>query len=387
MHLAVFSHKVCWPSQSSGSGYATDGGFPFQMQSISELFEKTTLIVPCMKIADRSGEVELTGHNLSVVPLTVPLGRGILRKLTLPLWLLANSYSIIREACLADAIHAPIPGDIGTLGLLIAVLLRKRLFVRHCGNWFVQRTTAERFWKWFMERFAGGRNVVLATGGGDQPPSNRNHAIRWVFSTSLTERDLEECSRRRVIDNCGPIRLITVCRQEWGKGTELVIRSLPLILDALPNTTLDIVGDGAGLEDFKRIAESLGLEGRIQFHGKVSHKQVVDLLQSADLFCYPTASEGFPKAVLEALACGLPVVTTRVSVLPYLIGSGGGILLDEATPACLAQAVLECINNPREYRRMSLLAAKVARQYSLERWKELLGETLGTAWGRLRPDA
>ena len=51
--------------------------------------------------------------------------------------------------------------------MLFAFVLRKPLFVRHCGNWFVQTTAAEHFWKWFMVRFAGGRNVMIATGGDD----------------------------------------------------------------------------------------------------------------------------------------------------------------------------------------------------------------------------
>src|SRR5262249_28886474 len=80
MRLVVFSHKVCWRSAELPSGFATDGGFPFQMRALSELFESTTLVVPCARRADHSGEVALAGHNLTVAPLSLPIGAGFKRK-------------------------------------------------------------------------------------------------------------------------------------------------------------------------------------------------------------------------------------------------------------------------------------------------------------------
>src|SRR5207248_10457556 len=127
------------------------------------------------------------------------------------------------------------------------------------------------------------------------------------------------------------------------------------------------------LRDFRQLADSLAVSHRIVFHGKVDHMRVIELLKQADLFCYPTrASEGFPKVVLEALACGLPVVTTRVSVLAELIGAGGGQLLDEATPEAVAKAVLEIMSKSDSYHAMSAQAIKTARHYSLERWSDTI---------------
>jgi len=213
MKLAVFSHKPCWPSAASPSGYATDGGFPMQMGAISELFETTVLVVPCAVNDNSVGEMPLVGHGISVTPLKHPRGSGLLRKLDIPLWFLRNMPVLLREIRRADAVHTPIPGDIGTVGMLLAFVLRKPLFVRHCGNWFVQRTVAERFWRWFVERFAGGRNVMLATGGAAESPSVRNPEVRWIFSTSLTEEELYECAANRQLTAGGDRRLIIACRQ------------------------------------------------------------------------------------------------------------------------------------------------------------------------------
>src|SRR5205085_5822266 len=124
-----------------------------------------------------------------------------------------------------------------------------------------------------------------------------------------------------------------------------------------------VVGDGADLPKFSGLASALGLSSHVTFHGKVDHDGVVKLLQKADLFCYPTrASEGFPKVVLEALACGLPVITTPVSVLPQLISDGCGLLIEEASPAALAKAVGACLSDEGQYQEMSRRSLATARK-------------------------
>jgi hypothetical protein len=382
----VFSHKLCWRPRE-GEGFATDGGFPFQMRAIAGLFDSTTLVLPCQPSPGHRGDARLSGHNLTVVPLSVPQGQGLWHKMRFPFWFLRNLPVLIRETLRADAVHAPIPGDIGTIGMALALVCRKPLFVRHCGNWFVQATPAEHVWKASMQWLAGGANVMLATGGGGKPPSDRNPAVKWIFSSACTARDLHEAASRAGTREPGT-RLIIGCRQDREKGTGIAIESLSRLVRDFPAITLDVVGDGEALAEFRQLAIRLGVDRRVTFHGSVPHDRVMALLQQADLFCYPTiASEGFPKIVLEALACGLPVVTTRVSVLPGLIGTGCGVLVDRAAPDEIAAAVKSCLMSPESYRRMSRCATATAAQYSLERWSEAIGEMLRTAWGPLRRNA
>jgi glycosyltransferase involved in cell wall biosynthesis len=111
-------------------------------------------------------------------------------------------------------------------------------------------------------------------------------------------------------------------------------------------------------------------------------------MRQADLFCFPTvSSEGFPKVVIEAMACGLPVITTKISSLPQLIGSRCGVLIDKATPLILANAVRQCLIDQEKYQRMSEQAAITAKQYSLEKWREVIGRELSATWGQLRSNA
>ncbi len=382
MRLAVYSHKPCWRSPGSPTGYATDGGFPMQMEALSELFDETVLVVPCAQGQGRRGEGHLRGHNLSVRPVSYPRGAGLARKLDMGAWMVRNRQAIFGTLRWADAVHAPIPGDIGTIGMLLAWGARKPLFVRHCGNWAVQRTLAERLWRWFMERHAGARNVMMATGGGEQPPSPSFPSVQWIFSTSLTEAELLALHRPRTHPLGGCLKLVTVGRQEAGKGTDTLVRALPAVSSVWPDVSLDVVGGGSQIGGLQRLADEEAVGHRVRFHGAVSHDRVLSILREADLFCFPTRSEGFPKAVLEALACGLPVVTTSVSVLPHLMRGGAGWVMPEATPAAVAQAVLAAVDKPALYVEASNAAFSTARQYTLERWQSVIREALEASWQR-----
>lgn len=380
MKLAVISHKICWRSPASPSGFVTDGGFPMQIKAISELFDETKVVVPCETGGNSDGASALDGKNLQITPLRVPKGAGLRRKMDFPRWLAGNGWKIWREVKNADAVHTPIPGDVGTIGMLFALLLRKPLFVRHCGNWMVQKTAAEAFWKWSMERFAGGRNVMLATGGAVDAPSNRNANIKWIFSTSLAAAEIRNAAPRQFPAD-GKLKLIAACRLEKRKGVETIIESLPLILEKFPGANLDVVGGGSLLNKLKKLAQKLNLEDKIRFHGKVAQPEVIALMKQAHVFCFPTsASEGFPKVVLEALACGLPVITTKVSVLPQLIKNGGGILLDEPTSRAVSAAIEQICSDRNQYCRMSAAAVSVAQSYTLENWRDFIGENLRQAW-------
>jgi glycosyltransferase involved in cell wall biosynthesis len=385
VRLAVVSYKICWRSDDSPSGFATDGGFPFQMKAISELFDETRLVVPVAPVRRGVGEVALSGHNLSLVPVDVPVGQDLRRKLGLPQWLVRNLATIIREIRNADAVHTPIPGDLGSIGMLVAMALRKPLFIRYCGNWQVRKTLAERLWGWLLERKADARTVVLATGGGPIPPSYRNSNLRWIFASSLTQSELARYATVRHAPSPDGPKLVIACRQERKKGTGQIIESLPLLAKSYPNISLDVIGEGVHLPEFRKTAERCNVAQRVRFHGKVDHAGVMEILSRSDLFCFPTrASEGFPKAVLEALACGLPVVSTRVSVLGDLLSAGGGVLLDESSPEAIAAGVNRCLESDAHYRKLSADAIRIASAYSLEVWRDTIGAHLTSGWGALR---
>ncbi len=382
MHLVVISHKFCWIDPSSASGYCTDAEFASQIGALSQLFERTTVVMPAHRSAAPDGSNSLVGYRLSVQPLPPCLGRRWSLKVTPLVWLPAL-WRAIRQA---EAVHVPMSSALGASAIVMALLQRRPLFV-HYGSWKFSPTTMGRFVRWLVERIAGGRNVVLAADGGEQPPLACSPRVRWVSAASLCQAELEAVPERLTWQPGRTLRLITMGRQEPVQNTEALFRALYLIRQHYPQTTLDVVGDGSCLPRLRRLAVEMGLEGAIFFYGRVDHQTALTALSRADLFCLPAGSEGFSKVVHEALACGLPVIATPVAVFRQLITSEVGQVLPDAEPETIAQVVLELSADAQRLGKMARQARCIAREYSLERWRDEIGRHLRAAWGdaALRP--
>ncbi len=132
----------------------------------------------------------------------------------------------------------------------------------------------------------------------------------------------------------GPVWL-TVGNLVELKGVDIVIEALA----QLPNTTLLIVGDGPQEHMLRRLVERLGLGTRAHFLGAVSHDQLCEYNNAADALVLASSREGMPNVVLEALACGTPVVATPVGGVPELITAPeAGELMRERSPEALVKA-------------------------------------------------
>ena len=127
-------------------------------------------------------------------------------------------------------------------------------------------------------------------------------------------------------------------------------------------------------------AAALGLDEVITFHGNLGHQAVLGLLGTAHIYLMPSLVEGFPKALLEAMACGLPAVATAVSVIPRLVGTSG-VLLPEPTPAAIAAAVTSLLADDARLAAMGRAARAASQQYTLEGWQQVIGERLAEVWG------
>ena len=381
MKLLVISHKETWADPTSPTGYSTIGGFPFQMSAISQLFNETTLLVLERASPLPSGAQHLTSRSLRVMTLPEPRGRDIERKLRLLTWIPRHLPFIWRSVRAADAVHAPVPGDLGTIGILVALMQKKCLFVRHCGRWGKKNTLADRFLLFLLERIAGGRNVVLATGGDDQPPSQRNPSIHWIFATSLRRDDMASIHPAKSWQTGDRLKLITVGALNEVKNTTALIQALSIVLKHVPNCHLELIGSGHLYQMLFEQAQTLKLMDSLTFLGNLSHQDVLEFLSRSHIFLLPSHSEGFPKALLEAMAAGLPVVASSVSVIPYLLGKYQcGILLNKPDAENVAKAVLQMIANPQQMKRMGDNARKAAEGYTLEKWGEQIRHELESAW-------
>jgi glycosyltransferase involved in cell wall biosynthesis len=129
------------------------------------------------------------------------------------------------------------------------------------------------------------------------------------------------------------------------KNCHGLLRAWALARTDLAGRQLAVVGPGSDqkyLAELRSLAAELGIAGDLVFVGGVPLQETVSFYRAADVFIYPSLNETFGLPILEAMACGCPVVTSDTSAMPETAG-GAAILSDPADPASIAKAMIEAL--------------------------------------------
>jgi glycosyltransferase involved in cell wall biosynthesis len=110
-------------------------------------------------------------------------------------------------------------------------------------------------------------------------------------------------------------------------GIETAIHALALVKDTLPEVQLKIAGTGPLAGKLEDLVRELGLSDRVAFLGRLERHEVVKLYHSAHAMLNPSRVDNMPNSVLEALACGVPVISTNVGGVPYIVEDAQTALL------------------------------------------------------------
>jgi len=165
--------------------------------------------------------------------------------------------------------------------------------------------------------------------------------------------------------NPDDLAIVSVGRLYARKGLFTLIESMPAVTKRFSNAKFIISGKGQSDEMHKLIAhaEKLGVKDNIVFTGYYPDKKLPKLYQAADVFAFSTFYEHHPFAVLEALATGLPVVTTTVGGIPETIESGkNGFLVEPFNPKQFSDRILYLLEHPVEAEEMGAKARKTVEQ-------------------------
>ncbi len=165
-----------------------------------------------------------------------------------------------------------------------------------------------------------------------------------------------------------PPRLLYHGRVDLRKGLGELLAAMPAVLQAVPDATLTVSGIGPDVDVLAAKVGELGLSGAVTLAGYAGYDEAPDRLRAGDLFVSPTYSEGFSNTILEAMASGLPVVSTRaVGVVDCLTDGQNGLLVPVGSVDELAGAIVRLLRDAALRRRLAANALDdVRRLYSWE---------------------
>jgi len=165
------------------------------------------------------------------------------------------------------------------------------------------------------------------------------------------------------------LKLLTVGRLSVSKRIELLVSVVELIRKQFPNATLKIAG-GGGLENqLRQLIKDKGMENCIAMLGIVPAEEMPELYRKSDIFVSASLQEGMSNAMLEAMASGIPIVTTRCEGVQELIADNG-IVVEKADAKSIADAVMNLAKDEQAYNTMRVAARKQAENFSWQRVAE-----------------
>ena len=364
MRLCIVSHVVHYRHGGRVHAYAP---YAREIEVWADLFSEVRIAAPCEDAppSGTPGDTALIDRgNVAMDPQPRAggdtLGAKLRQVLMLP-WMAASMAGALRKA---DAVHVRCPGNLGLLGAALAPLFSRRRIAKYAGQWpdWEGEARTVRLQKALLRSRWWRAPVTVYGSWPGQPP--------WIvpFFTSVLDREQIERARRSAASKrpTDHPRVLFVGRLSRAKNVDV-------LLDALNGLPCTVVGDGP---------ERAALEARAPqatFAGAVDFDRVLDFYESHDILVLASETEGWPKAIVEAMAFGLVCIGSDRGLIPQILGEGRGMVVPPRNVEALA-AALRRASDPKEAEAIRSRAAAFGQRYSLEDLKEALREVMAKWW-------
>jgi glycosyltransferase involved in cell wall biosynthesis len=241
------------------------------------------------------------------------------------------------------------------------------------------------FFRWWFSRklkwetrYADVASYVTSVRLPDRYPAQSAKKVIFASSIELLPHQLRQGPRNYQAKSV--FKLISVgALEDWRKGQDLAFKCLKELISLGYDVRLTWIGDGRARGDSERLANELGITDRIEMRGQLpSGDAIFSALDEADIFIMPTRGEGLPRAVIEAMARGLPVVASDVGGIPELLSEQ--FLHKSGDVSGMTRIISDLITTPESLSKASWDNLEKAKNYLESHLSERRTELYKTLW-------
>ena len=374
--LGVVYHMPFWQTPD-GALWEAEGSFARYIDSLAPYFDEIVLAVPVFDAPPAAG-TRLRASNVRLAPLPYfPGPRQFYPQLR-------TIYGRLRrfvEGC--DIVHLRVPSPAAIFAFQLASKMKRPVFALVVGDYrallphLPYRGLKRALFSGYVAleeqavaRIAS-RSLTFANGASLRVKHERDNPR--VFETKTTTLQSTDIATRSDSCQSRPIRLLTVSRIDPRKNLRLLPDVIATLRRAGYDVTLDIVGPPIGLlgeqerDAIRADAARAGVSEFVRLLGALPLDALMAAYRTYDLFVLPTGpGEGIPRVLLEAMAGGLPIVTSKVSGITSLITHRHNGLLTDATTASVASTVQELLDNAQLRQDLIRAGYETARAHTLD---------------------
>ena len=163
-------------------------------------------------------------------------------------------------------------------------------------------------------------------------------------------------------------KIVCISRLEANKGIECALHAMKLIVKRYPDSKLVVIGGGSIRKELEELMRDLAIEKNVEFIGEVQNVDVPNYLSSANIYLLTSFNEGFSISLLEAMASGLPVISTPVGIAPNVHHKwNNGYLVPIKNPHAIYEAVINMTENPDIRSMFSRNSIEKSKEYAWDR--------------------
>lgn len=266
----------------------------------------------------------------------------------------------------ADHIHLRCPGNIGLLGCLVQVMFPKKIkTAKYAGNWdpASKQPISYKLQKWILSSTFLTKNMQTLVYGNWK---NQTKNIKPFFTASFNESEIEIPIER---DYSNKLNFIFVGSLVKGKRPLLAIRIVEILKEEGFNVSLELFGNGVLKPQLQSYIDDKLLQDIVTLKGNLRQKTIMQVLRKAHFLILPSKSEGWPKAIAEAMFFGTIPIATKISCVPYMLDYGKrGILIKPYTSEAV-NTIKYHLKNHNDLKLMSKLGSKWSQNYTLDKFE------------------
>lgn len=297
------------------------------------------------------------------------LKNAILAFFTVPLILI----SIFKACKKADHIHLRCPGNTGLLGCLVQICFpNKTKTAKYAGNWDpnAKQPLSYRVQKWLLSNTFLTKNITVLVYGSWQ---NQTKNIKPFFTATFTDDEKQPLNIR---DYTQTLKFVFVGSLVKGKRPLSAIKIIEALNRKGYAAQFDIYGDGVFKEEMARYIVNNNLEKVINLLGNKEKHIIKEALKAAHFLILPSKSEGWPKAIAEAMFFGVIPIATPISCVPFMLDYGKRGILIEPKPEAALNKIEMYLDEKNVLKEMSKLALHWSQNYTLNAFEAEISKLL-----------
>jgi len=273
----------------------------------------------------------------------------------------------------ANHIHLRCPGNIGLLGCLVQICFPSKVkTAKYAGNWDPnsKQPLSYRIQKLILRNTFLTRNIKVLVYGDWK---NQTKNIKSFFTATFNEVDIEVIKTK---DYTKSLNFLFIGSLVSGKRPLFAIQVVEKLLKAGKNVYLEVYGDGVLREELQSYILKNNLESVVNLNGNKPKNVIKKALEDAHFLLLPSKSEGWPKAIAEAMFFGVIPISTSVSCVPFMLNYGDrGILINTKINEAF-ENISNHLRDTTKLEHMAILAKQWSQKFTLDYFEEEISKLI-----------